>query len=79
MQIFVRTLDNKTNTVDIEGSDTVLVVKQKIASKLGGSAADIDLSFGGKILQDGQPIENYNVQKSCTIQLIARLRGGAFF
>jgi hypothetical protein len=77
MQVFVRTLNNTTTTVDVEGSDTVEVVKQKIATKLGNiQAADIDLSFGGKIMSDKQPIENYNVQKSCTIQMIARLKGG---
>jgi hypothetical protein len=79
MLIFVRSLSNTTSTVDIEGSDTVAVVKQKITAKLGGNPAEIDLSFGGKILKDPDPIENYNVQKSCTLQLVARLRGGFAF
>jgi hypothetical protein len=71
MQIFARTPQNATITVDIEGTDTVAVVKQKIAAKVGNiEAAAIDLVFNGTTLEDRQPIENYNVQKSCTVQVI---------
>jgi ubiquitin C len=76
MQIFVRTLANTTVTVEIEGSDPVREVKRKIGAKLGINPAEFDLAFGGKMLQDAQPIEDYNVQKSNTVQLIARLPGG---
>jgi hypothetical protein len=77
MQVFVRTLQSTTSTIDIEGSDTVAVVKQKIAAKLRLNPADIGLSFGAKLLDDKTPIEDYNVQKNCTLQLVTRLPGGS--
>jgi hypothetical protein len=51
-------------------------VKGKIAAKLGLKADEFDIAFGGKTLPNDQPIENHNVQKSCTVMMIARLRGG---
>jgi ubiquitin len=35
MQIFVKTLTGKTITLDVEGSDTIETVKQKIQDKEG--------------------------------------------
>lgn len=72
MQIFVKTADGTTITLEVEASDSTENIKAKIQDKTSIPPEEQELYFGTVLLEDGRTLSDYNIQKEATIHLVIR-------
>ena len=65
----MKDLDGKSITVDVEPSDTIKTVKDKIKAKDGIPPNFQHLMFNGKELKDGHPLSEYHIEKGSILHL----------
>jgi ubiquitin C len=70
MQLFIKTLTGMTITLEVEPSELIESVKQRIQEKHGFPAEQQHLIFAGKEMRDERSIADCNVGKKSTIHMI---------
>ncbi|KAG8464358.1 hypothetical protein KFE25_003421 [Diacronema lutheri] len=76
-QLQVKTLAGKTLSIEVEPTESIESIKQKIADQEGVEESTQRLIFGGKQLENGKTLQDYDVGADATVHLVLRLRGGA--
>jgi surface protein len=75
IQIFVRLVEGKQLTLDVEPSDTIETVKKKIEVIEGLKPEQQKLIFASQFLEDNKTLSEYKIKYQSTLHLVIRLRG----
>uniref|UniRef100_A0A182V579 Ubiquitin-like protein NEDD8 n=1 Tax=Anopheles merus TaxID=30066 RepID=A0A182V579_ANOME len=76
MLIKVKTLTGKEIEIDIEPTDKVDRIKERVEEKEGIPPQQQRLIFSGKQMNDDKTAQDYKVQGGSVLHLVLALRGG---
>jgi ubiquitin len=74
--IKVKTLTGKEIEIDIEPSDSVMRIKERVEEKEGIPPVQQRLIFAGKQMNDEKTAKDYNIEGGSVLHLVLALRGG---
>eukprot|EP00191_Tetraselmis_sp_GSL018_P021033 CAMPEP_0177580074 /NCGR_PEP_ID=MMETSP0419_2-20121207/1346_1 /TAXON_ID=582737 /ORGANISM="Tetraselmis sp., Strain GSL018" /LENGTH=78 /DNA_ID=CAMNT_0019068877 /DNA_START=105 /DNA_END=341 /DNA_ORIENTATION=+ len=77
MMIKVRTLTGREIEIDIEPTDTVDRIKERVEEKEGIPPVQQRLIFSGKQMNDEKTAKDYNIEGGSVLHLVLALRGGS--
>jgi len=73
MQVFVTTPSGTTITLEVDSSDSIENVKQKIQDQTFILPEEQRLVFDGKLLQDGRTLADYGIQDEAAIRMLSAI------
>ncbi|KAJ2899309.1 Ubiquitin-like protein 1 [Zalerion maritima] len=76
MLIKVRTLTGKEIELDIEPTDKVSAIKERVEEKEGIPPVQQRLIYSGKQMADDKTATDYQLEGGSTLHLVLALRGG---
>ncbi|KAL3689129.1 hypothetical protein R1sor_015438 [Riccia sorocarpa] len=74
--IKVKTLTGKEIEIDIEPTDTIERIKERVEEKEGIPPVQQRLIFAGKQMNDDKTARDYNIEGGSVLHLVLALRGG---
>lgn len=77
MILKVITLAGDEREIEVEPSDKILQLKEKLEEQDGIPVAQQRLIFQGKQLNDDKTIASYKLQTGTKVHMVVALRGGA--
>ena len=79
MHIFVKILTGKIITLEVDPSDTIEMVKDKIHDSVGTPHDDQKLLITGRELHDRHTLAHYNIQSGFTLHLVLNNRSKKWY
>jgi ubiquitin C len=76
IQFFVKNLEGKTITLKAKTTDTVAQVKAQLHASQGIKPEDQILTHGGKTMEEGLTLADYDIGEGRSLDLRLRLKGG---
>jgi ubiquitin-like protein Nedd8 len=76
MLVKVKTLTGKEIEIDIEPSDRISRIKERVEEKEGIPPAQQRLIYAGKQMADDKAASEYNLEGGSVLHLVLALRGG---
>ena len=76
MVVFVKTIIGKTIAIKTNTCAVVFKLVEGIHDKEGVPMANMRLIYGGKPLDHGRFLSDYNIQHEATVHMVFRLLGG---
>ncbi|XP_057559482.1 ubiquitin-like protein ISG15 [Hippopotamus amphibius kiboko] len=76
LSILVRNDKGRSSTYEVQLTQTVAELKQRVCQKELVQADQFWLTFEGKPMEDKQQLGEYNLTNLCTVYMHLRLRGG---
>jgi len=79
MQIFIKNLQNKTNTYTIDQDALVSTLKQQIFNKIGIPEQFYYLSYAGHVLNNSRYLSDYMIESTSEIRFSIRAHTNNMF
>lgn len=76
MMIKVKTLTGKEIEIDIEPTDTIARIKERVEEREGIPPVQQRLIFAGKQMSDDRTAREFNIEGGSVLHLVLALRGG---
>ncbi|KAG8777720.1 hypothetical protein FRC15_011158, partial [Serendipita sp. 397] len=76
IQIFVKTFEDSTITLNVTLDEPVVSVKKKIEEETGTPVSLQRLIYAGRNVGDDGTLADYRVKRLSTLHLVGRFRGG---